>query len=124
MYRETPADRRLRPRARALRQNMTREERHLWFQFLQPYPVRFLRQKPVAGYIADFYCARARLIVELDGSQHYDPDALKYDAIRTRRLQEYGFKVIRFTNRDIWRNFEGVMYVIDKEVKERVKDNR
>ncbi|MGM9517460.1 endonuclease domain-containing protein [Acidaminococcus timonensis] len=122
MYRETSTDRRLKPRARALRQNMTPAERHLWFQFLQRYPVRFLRQKIMAGYIVDFYCARARLVVELDGGQHYDPGAKQYDALRSRRLQEYGLKVIRFTNRDVWRNFDGVMYVIDKEVKERLKN--
>ncbi|WP_416181975.1 endonuclease domain-containing protein [Acidaminococcus timonensis] len=122
MYYETSSDRRLKQYARTMRRHMTPEERHLWFQFLQSYPVRFLRQKILAGYIVDFYCARARLIVEIDGGQHYAPGTRQYDSIRTRELSRYGFKVLRFTNRDIWRNFDGVMYVIDKEVKLRMEE--
>ena len=122
MYHETSSDRRLKQYARTMRRHMTPEERQLWFQFLQSYPVRFLRQKILAGYIVDFYCARARLIVEIDGGQHYAPGTRQYDSIRTRELSRYGFKVLRFTNRDIWRNFDGVMYVIDKEVKLRMEE--
>ena len=107
MYYETHQDQRLKPLARRLRKNMTKEERHLWFQFLQHYPVRFLRQKTIRGYIADFYCAKARLVVEIDGSQHFTPEEKAYDAERTRRLTACGMKVIRFTNREIWRKFSG-----------------
>lgn len=69
--------------ARSLRKNMTKEERHLWYDFLRAYPVRFLRQKVIDNYIVDFYCSKARLIVELDGSQHYEAGAVKKDEIRT-----------------------------------------
>ena len=122
MYYETTRDRHLKHLANHLRKNMTAEERHLWFQFLQQYPIRFLRQKPIRGYIVDFYCAKARLVVEIDGSQHFDPAEKAYDLERTRRLMAYGIKVLRFSNRDIWRNFPGVQYVIDKEVRKRVKE--
>ena len=72
--------------ARKLRKNMTKEERHLWYDFLKNYPVRFLRQKVIDTYIADFYCHRARLIIELDGSQHYSETGLLKDKIRTEFL--------------------------------------
>ena len=121
MYYETTRDRHLKHLANHLRKNMTAEERHLWFQFLQQYPIRFLRQKPIQGYIVDFYCAKARLVVEIDGSQHFNPAEKAYDLERTRRLMACGMKVLRFSNRDIWRNFSGVQYVIDKEVRKRVK---
>ena len=122
MYYTTTHDQRLKPLARRLRKNMTAEERHLWFQFLQHYPIRFLRQKPIQGYIVDFYCAKARLVVEIDGSQHFDPAHKAYDAERTRRLMACGMKVLRFTNREIWTNFSGVQVVIDQEVRKRVRE--
>ena len=73
-------------RARELRQNMTREERHLWYDFLKNYPVRFLRQKVIDGYIVDFYCASAKIAIELDGSQHYTDEGRVYDEERDRCL--------------------------------------
>ena len=69
--------------ARALRKNMTKEEKHLWYDFLKTYPVRFLRQKVIDNYIVDFYCHSARLIIELDGSQHYEGKGLLKGKIRT-----------------------------------------
>ena len=74
------------PLAKQLRKNMTKEERHLWYNFLSNYPIRFSRQKILGQYIADFYCAQAKLVIELDGSQHYEPDGLKHDSIRTEFL--------------------------------------
>ena len=74
--------------ARTLRKNMTKEEKHLWYDYLKYYPVRFLRQKVIDNYIVDFYCHEARLIIELDGSQHYEEQGLLKDRIRTERLKE------------------------------------
>lgn len=106
--------------ARALRKNMTKEERHLWYDFLRDYPIRFYRQKVLGKYITDFYCAQAKLVVELDGSQHYEQAALEQDAQRTAFLQRYDIAVIRVPNSEIPRNFEGVCTHIDQTVRERM----
>ena len=108
------------PLAKALRKNMTPWERKLWYEFLRHYPVRFQRQKAIGNYIADFYCARARLVIELDGGGHYNPESAMNDAQRTKILESYGLKVIRFCNTDIDRNFYSVCTVIDTEVKQRM----
>ena len=106
--------------ARKLRKNMTPWERKLWYCFLKDYPIRFQRQKVIGSYIADFYCAKVKLIVELDGGGHYNPGAEKKDRIRTNVLEISGFTVIRFCNLDIDKNFYGVCTVIDEEVKLRL----
>ena len=95
---------------------MTKEERHLWYDFLREYPVRFLRQKVIDNYIVDFYCHDARLIVELDGSQHYDPAEQEKDRLRTQNLEARGFKVIRIPNNEVTRNFVGVCEYIHNYV--------
>ena len=99
--------------ARTLRNQMTKEERHLWYDFLKPYPARFLRQYIVDRYIVDFYCPSAKLVIEVDGSQHYESEGLVYDKIRTETLNQYGLTVLRFTNRQINREFENVCLCID-----------
>ena len=104
--------------ARALRKNMTKEERHLWYDFLRDYPVRFLRQKVIDNYIVDFYCHKARLIVELDGSQHYEKEGMLKDKIRTERIENRNLTVIRIPNNEVNENFEGVCDYIDLLVKE------
>lgn len=101
------------PAAKTLRKNMTEEERHLWYDFLRNYPIRFQRQKVLGRYIVDFYCAQAQLIVELDGSQHYEESGIKHDEERTDFLEEYGLSVIRIPNNEINRNFAGVCEYID-----------
>ncbi len=106
--------------ARQLRKDMTPWERKLWYCFLKDYPVRFQRQKCIDNYIADFYCFRAKLVIELDGGGHYTPENARKDAERTKILENYGLKVIRFCNTDIDENFYGVCTVIDTEVKNRV----
>ena len=98
---------------------MTPWERKLWYCFLKTYPVRFQRQKRIDYYIVDFFCAKASLIIELDGGGHYDPQAQKKDEERTIKLELHGYKVIRFSNRDIDKNFYNVCTVIDREVKQR-----
>ena len=101
-----------------LRKNMTKEERHLWYDFLKNYPVRFLRQKVIDNYIVDFYCHSARLIIELDGSQHYEEKGLLKDRIRTERIEKRNLTVMRIPNNEVIRNFEGVCQYIDNAVKE------
>lgn len=111
-------NRELTPLARELRRNMTQEERRLWYDFLRLYPVRFYRQKVLGSYIVDFYCARARLVIELDGSQHARPDAVLRDAERTAFLQSYGLQVLRIPNHDVHRHFPAVCALIDLTVQQ------
>ena len=107
--------------ARALRKDMTKEERHLWYDFLKDYPVRFLRQKIIDNYIVDFYCHSARIIIELDGSQHYEETGLLKDKIRTEKLESRNLMVVRIPNNEINKNFEGVCQYIDIAVKESLR---
>ena len=102
--------------AKALRKNMTPWDRKLWYDFLRDYPVRFQRQKAIGNYIADFYCAKARLVVELDGSGHYTAEQAAKDAARTKALEAMNLTVLRICNLDIDRNFRGVCAYIDSEV--------
>lgn len=105
------------PLAKDLRKNMTPWERKLWYEFLRGYPVRFQRQKAIGNYIADFYCAKARLIVELDGGGHYTAEQKEKDACRTRELESMNLTVLRICNTDIDRRFRGVCEHIDMQVK-------
>lgn len=105
--------------AKSLRKNMTKEERHLWYDFLKDYPVKFTRQKIIGKYIADFYCAKANLVIEIDGSQHFEDENILKDKERTQYLERYGLKIIRATNLDINKNFNGVCEYIDNMVKAR-----
>ena len=107
--------------ARKLRKNMTKEERHLWYDFLKDYPVRFYRQKILGRYIVDFYCADAKLVVELDGSQHYDPEAMKKEYKRTAFLEQYDLRVLRIPNNEVMKNVLGVCEHIDYHVRKRVQ---
>ncbi len=103
--------------AKMLRKNMTKEERHLWYDFLRTYPVKFLRQKIIGNYIVDFYCASANLVIELDGSQHYEETNQKNDEERTKFLEQYGIKVLRISNNEINQNFNNVCEYIDNIIK-------
>jgi very-short-patch-repair endonuclease len=114
----------LSPYAKELRKNMTKEERHLWYDFLRSYYVRFLRQKVFGNYIVDFYCAKAKLVIELDGSQHYEPSEIEHDRLRSLYLESLGLKVIRIPNNEISRNFRGVCEYIDMEVKKSLSQLR
>ena len=107
------------PLAKSLRKNMTPWERKLWYEFLKNYPVRFQRQKAIGNYIVDFYCHRAKLVVELDGSQHYTPEEVEKDARRTRYLESLGLQVLRFSNLDVLRRFRVVCEAINLTVQER-----
>ena len=104
----------------ALRKNQTKEEKHLWYDFLRQYPVRFNRQKVLGPYIVDFYCASAKLVIELDGSQHYSEEGSEDDKIRDRYLARLGIKVVRYSNLEITREFDAVCVDISEHVKERM----
>ena len=104
-------------RAKTLRKNMTPWERKLWYDFLRYYPVRFQRQKAIGNYIADFYCAKARLVIELDGGGHYTAELARKDEMRTKDLESMNLTVVRICNLDIDRNFSGVCEYIDLPVK-------
>ncbi len=108
------------PLAKMLRNNMTKEEKHLWYDFLRTYPIRFSRQKVLGRYIADFYSAEAKLIIELDGSGHLTKEGREYDEERTEFLEEYGLTVIRIPNTAINRNFQSVCDYIDRIVKQAI----
>lgn len=108
--------------SKELRKNMTKQEKHLWYDFLCKYPIKFQRQKAISCYIADFYCHSAKLVIEIDGSQHYLPENKKHDEKRTDVLSEYGIEVLRFTNFDIDDKFEGVCFEIDKAVRSRIPE--
>ena len=112
------------PAAKMLRKNMTKEERRLWYDFLRTYPVRFSRQKVLGRYIVDFYCASAKLVVELDGSGHYTEEGKQYDEERTAFLEEYGLTVIRIPNTEVNNKFRGVCEYIDGEVKQSLRQLR
>ena len=103
-------------RARELRKNLTEAEKRLWYRYLRSYKYRVLRQRPIDNYIVDFYCPQLRLVIEIDGESHYTDEGKMYDKRRTAVLEGYGLKVLRFTNDDVLRNFEGVYQVIEKEI--------
>ena len=107
------------PLAKSLRKNMTPWERKLWYDFLRGYPIRFQRQKAIGNYIADFYCAASRLVIELDGGGHYTDEQEKKDAARTKDLAAMNLTVLRICNLDIDRNFRGVCEQIDLAAKKR-----
>jgi len=108
------------PRAKQMRRNMTAQEQHLWYGLLSGYPVRFRRQAVIYHYIADFYCDKAKLVIEVDGAQHLKPDAIEYDHIRTLTLNQIDITIIRFTNNDIDHRFDFVRKMIDQYIKDKL----
>ena len=119
-----PYNKNLITKAQNLRKNMTPQEKHLWYDFLSKYPktFRFQRQKTINNYIVDFYCHEAKLIIELDGSQHFTNDGKIYDNERTEILQAYGLTVLRFTNYEIDKNFDSVCKHIDCYINKTVEN--
>ena len=108
-------------RSQYLRRNMTKEERHLWYDFLKTYSVQFKRQYAVGPYFVDFYCYKAKLVVELDGSQHCELVQVQYDSVRTSYLEQQGLLVLRFSNRDVMEQFGSVCEAIDLTVQNRMQ---
>ena len=108
--------------AKNLRKNATPQEDHLWYDFLSKYEIRFQRQKAIDNFIADFYCHKAKLIIEIDGSRHYSEKGIQKDEFRTEILEGYDLKVIRFTNHHINTNFKNVCEYIDTVVKASLRE--
>ena len=110
----------LKPKAQKLRKEATKEENLLWYKFLRTYPVQFRRQYIIGSYIVDFYCHKAKLVVELDGSQHCDLKGMEYDQARTAYLESQGLHVLRLSNLDVMRQCKNVCDAIDQVVKSRM----
>ena len=117
-----PKDNSLLENARRLRRDMTPHERKLWYLFLRKYPVKIYKQRIIGRFVVDFYCASAKLVIEADGSQHYDPQGMTYDAERSEFLSALGLEVLRFSNRDIDKDFGGVCEQIDIVIQSRLRD--
>ena len=109
--------------AKTLRKQMTRQERHLWYDFLRNYSVKVYRQRTIDYYVADFYCPAAKLVVELDGGEHYTEKKMLDDEYRTLIINKYGIHVVRIANNEIDNNFYGVCTYLDSVIKERIKGN-
>ena len=122
-YKYTGYNSSLKQTSRMLRKNMTKQEKKLWYDFLSNYPIKFVRQRSIGTYIADFYCSKARLVIELDGSQHYTKEGMQYDDNRTYVINQFGVRVVRFSNNDIDKNFEGVCIRIDEIVSKQLGIN-
>ena len=119
-----PYNKTLIPLAKALRRNATPQENHLWYDFLRSYTPRFQRQKTIGQFIADFYCEKARLVIELDGSQHFTPEGIIHDEARTAAIETSGVTVLRVTNHDIDSDFDAVCTVIDEAVQTRLDQKK
>ena len=115
-----PYDPRMRERVQELRHKITPMEKKLWYSFLRTYPVKMYKQRPNRTFVADFYCPLARLVIELDGSQHYTEQGKAYDEERSQILNLYDLEVLRFTNLELDQQFDAVCEVIDREVKARM----
>ena len=115
-------NKKLKENSQKLRKQLTKEEAKLWYQFLCRYPLPFRRQYIIGNYIVDFYCHQAKLVVELDGSQHHAPAEREKDQIRTAYLEQQGLRVLRFSNLDVLRQFQNVCAVIDRAAKERKEE--
>ena len=110
------------PRAKELRRDMTPQERKLWYLFLRKYPVKIYKQRIIESFIVAFYCASAKLVIELDGSQHYEKQGQAYDRERDAILSGLGLKVLRFSNAQINREFSAVCAAIDRALQERIRE--
>jgi len=116
-----PINKQLRGLANEMRKNATKEENHLWYDYLKNYPLKFHRQRIIGNFIVDFYCPKAMLVVELDGSQHYENDLLQQDEERTKYLHTLGYTVLRLSNFDIKDNFEGCCQYIEMQINIRMQ---
>ncbi|MCL2838337.1 MAG: endonuclease domain-containing protein [Oscillospiraceae bacterium] len=111
-----PRNKNLKTKSNILRNNTTKQENRLWYDFLKKHNLQFYRQRIIENYIVDFYCPNAKLVIELDGSQHYKEETAEYDVLRTEYLNSLDIHVLRFSNRDIENNFEGVCQSIEKTI--------
>ncbi|WP_304281405.1 endonuclease domain-containing protein [Phascolarctobacterium succinatutens] len=112
----TGYDKKLKSRADELRKNMTQQEWNLWYFYLRNHRLKWYRQRIIDRFIVDFYCHAAKLVIEIDGKQHYTEQGIAYDAERTQVLQEYGLKVLRYTNQQLEYNFQEVCWDIERNL--------
>ena len=112
----TGYDKKLKSRADELRKNMTQQEWNLWYFYLRNHRLKWYRQRIIDRFIVDFYCHAAKLVIEIDGSQHYTEQGIAYDVERTQVLQEYGLKVLRYTNQQLEDNFQEVCWDIERNL--------
>ena len=117
MIRKNPE---LLPRAKELRKNMTAQERKLWYLFLRTYQYKFYKQRIIESFVVDFYCSKAKLAIELDGSQHYTEQGSAYDQQRSAVIEKYGILVLRFSNKEVDENFHNVCETINELVQNRL----
>ena len=103
---------------------MTPQERKLWYMFLRKYPVKIYKQRIIESFIVDFYCASARLVIEVDGSQHFTKQGIEYDKERSAIIEAYNLKVLRFTNYEVNTAFKSVYETIDSEIKARLEESK
>ena len=117
-----PRNSKLKQRAQELRKNMTPQERHLWYDFLKAYKPQFRRQVIIGNYIVDFYCAEASLVVEIDGSQHFEPEDREYDRERTEYLRSRGLEVVRYPNNQVNAEFPAVCQDIENRIRRKLTE--
>ena len=110
--------------AKDLRNNMTKEENHLWYDFLRSYSIKFTRQEVIGHYIADFYCPTVKLVIEIDGKSHHSEEAQIYDTERTNFFENHGITVIRFFNTEVSLHFYNVCLDIDRVVNELLSEQK
>lgn len=106
--------------AKSLRKNMTKEEKHLWYDFLKKHELQFYRQKVIGKYIVDFYCPSVKLVIELDGSQHFEEKGIEYDTERTKYLEQFGVVVVRISNDEINYNFDNTCEYLEALINSRI----
>ena len=111
-------------RAKELRKEMTPQERKLWYMFLRNYPIKIYKQRIIESFIVDFYCSSARLVIEIDGSQHYSEQGIAYDEERSKIIEAYDLFVLRFSNYEVDNYFTSVCELIDKTIKERTNSQK
>ena len=111
-----PYNRKMKARAQELRKNATPEENKLWYEFLRKHECPFTRQKTIDSYIVDFFCPSKKLVIEIDGAQHYSCEGLEYDLVRTNFLEGMGLHVLRFTNFEVNGFFDKVCAAIQKYI--------
>ncbi|MCL2562974.1 MAG: endonuclease domain-containing protein [Oscillospiraceae bacterium] len=116
-----PRNKNLKPRSSELRNNATKQENRLWYDFLRKRRPPFYRQRIIGNYIVDFYCPKAKLVIELDGAQHYEDEAMEYDMLRTEYLNSCGLSVLRFSNKEVDACFEGVCQSVERAILSRLR---
>ena len=120
-YKFTGYNKSLKESAKILRKNMTEQEKKLWYMYLKNYPVKFYRQRIIETYIVDFYCSKAKIVIEIDGNQHYTVEGKNYDEIRTEIINRYNIEVIRIKNHDIDKKFYDICRFIDNIITNKIK---